>query len=1240
MPFEIGDRVDTDKGKGAVAFYGPTKFADGIWVGVILDEQIGKNNGTVQGEKYFECEPNFGIFIKESQVRLESSTPRSSRLQAPSGLKAPVSVKKSGLQPKGSPAESPKMSPAASMEGLTKVQSASNLRKPSSSDQKSVKTMKSVEVEDPAPSNPQRQAETEVISVKDKAQKIEEKRVSLSSAPVFAPKDPSSEMSELAFLRMENKDLAEKLDILRAKRKEDQSKLEEFKQSQFQIERLQAFKNDMTKAHSELKQQHQALQKEYSEFKLAKSEHDDVEGLMEQLELVALDKEMAEEKAETLQQEVNEQKMKIQELETDLDLLKAEMEGLMSSPTSPSAPNNLQVKQLEQQNERMKEALIKMRDIVARTTIEKDTALKDVESMRQEYDEMQKLYEKMRIQVQQAEETVNHFKEQVDASMGAEKMIDTLTDKNLELEDKIKKCEETIEDLEAMRAMDEEIGETQKEVERELRQELDQACVQINELKLQIKKFDERADEYEKVILKFRQRVIDLNEEIQEHKDQILILKERLEDKEIDDDGVTKTQTPGLALLTQNRMFSEIVESEVRQIELEYAQQHVKYLKAFLPDNFAKPGGDNDFVILNILFPKLAAKAGNLIKLLGQKYPPVPGGMRREHITKSHRAEQWAHVSKFTYTLQSLIGITKKFESSIQQCSVERLSKIAIQQLEMSAQEKHIDQYFELLKQNRLDENTSVENIERASNYFQKIFSVNMSADSFDTNEAMKNTILQFQNGLNWIRVNCQRLKFFIQPPESEDAQNDIAQFVSQISILLTDSEQFSLRANNRIPTEKEITMSSELMDKIFSAITSLEKAAKIMHSTCSFAASQLSMIPETEGLSVQQLKEMLQGSVEKFVGNMEPEKCAEYVKSSLSSVRDFLEELSKKLDDSSMEAPKSETNGFPPLVDRAHARKQDAAEAEGLRWQISKKDNEIIELKRTIKARNDDISSLKVRIGMMDKKIEDSSKSDDARAQHLQEKYDELVKEMQTKQVEYEKSIDSLQAAVETKEKDIEEHKLRLRDIDKKAFMATHMLGPGSIPGTPTSTPFNAFPDLNMSMLMEKEYRETMESLKWAQHRIRQLEAEASKRLLAEMKPLDVPDIISGPLTLKLRERNSDDFELEQMVKESEQLLAESNKYLIEPVDPKQKLFFRNNVVNFNQRVENLKFRFQRFWNRTHPGEAYPRIFTKLTQVETKEKQKTTPENSVDRCKNILEKWKKQNEEDMKRYGHLLKSS
>lgn len=40
----------------------------------------------------------------------------------------------------------------------------------------------------------------------------------------------------------------------------------------------------------------------------------------------------------------------------------------------------------------------------------------------------------------------------------------------------------------------------------------------------------------------------------------------------------------------------------------------------------------------------------------------VPNGIRREHITVSHKAEQWAHVKKFAYSLQSLNCILKKFE--------------------------------------------------------------------------------------------------------------------------------------------------------------------------------------------------------------------------------------------------------------------------------------------------------------------------------------------------------------------------------------------------------------------------------------------------------------------------------------------------------------------------------------------------------------------------------------------------
>ena len=72
---EIGSRVVTGTGaaekKGVVKFIGQTQFATGDWVGIRLDSADGKNDGSVGGERYFECEPLHGLFVKQAQVRLD-----------------------------------------------------------------------------------------------------------------------------------------------------------------------------------------------------------------------------------------------------------------------------------------------------------------------------------------------------------------------------------------------------------------------------------------------------------------------------------------------------------------------------------------------------------------------------------------------------------------------------------------------------------------------------------------------------------------------------------------------------------------------------------------------------------------------------------------------------------------------------------------------------------------------------------------------------------------------------------------------------------------------------------------------------------------------------------------------------------------------------------------------------------------------------------------------------------------
>ncbi|KRZ17028.1 CAP-Gly domain-containing linker protein 1 [Trichinella zimbabwensis] len=53
---------------GKIAFVGDTRFAPGEWAGVVLDDPVGKNNGSVAGVMYFQCAPNYGIFCRLSKL--------------------------------------------------------------------------------------------------------------------------------------------------------------------------------------------------------------------------------------------------------------------------------------------------------------------------------------------------------------------------------------------------------------------------------------------------------------------------------------------------------------------------------------------------------------------------------------------------------------------------------------------------------------------------------------------------------------------------------------------------------------------------------------------------------------------------------------------------------------------------------------------------------------------------------------------------------------------------------------------------------------------------------------------------------------------------------------------------------------------------------------------------------------------------------------------------------------------
>ncbi|XP_041742242.2 CAP-Gly domain-containing linker protein 2-like isoform X1 [Coregonus clupeaformis] len=67
--YVVSERVWVNGVKpGVIAYLGETQFAPGQWAGVVLNDLLGKNDGSVGGVRYFECQSHQGIFTRPSKL--------------------------------------------------------------------------------------------------------------------------------------------------------------------------------------------------------------------------------------------------------------------------------------------------------------------------------------------------------------------------------------------------------------------------------------------------------------------------------------------------------------------------------------------------------------------------------------------------------------------------------------------------------------------------------------------------------------------------------------------------------------------------------------------------------------------------------------------------------------------------------------------------------------------------------------------------------------------------------------------------------------------------------------------------------------------------------------------------------------------------------------------------------------------------------------------------------------------
>lgn len=358
------------------------------------------------------------------------------------------------------------------------------------------------------------------------------------------------------------------------------------------IQKLQTKYQPLQHENVELKKKIKDIEVAVTSMEAAKAEDDMM------LEMAALDKEMAEEQSEAYKAELEAVRGKLEEYEMELDILKEENEEL-SQGMSPEEKSSAGWLQLEKQNDRLKEALLKLRDYTSQTEGELKAAIKSLEEENTELQTFKDEFEVMQDQLKQSEAAVEDLRQQLDTALGAEEMLEDLTERNMNMGEQLDELRATVEDLESLKEIADELEINHVESEKQMQEELDYRDSVITEHVKRIIQLEQLNEEAEYTIKRFRDVVRDLQNDLEDMKASSQITETEAQDltartRAMMDVNMKLQMT---AAKTQNKT----IDLELQRLDAEEAIEHLNIVQV----SYALSFSENETNVFPALFAGL-----------------------------------------------------------------------------------------------------------------------------------------------------------------------------------------------------------------------------------------------------------------------------------------------------------------------------------------------------------------------------------------------------------------------------------------------------------------------------------------------------------------------------------------------------------------------------------------------------------------------------------------------------------
>lgn len=793
---------------------------------------------------------------------------------------------------------------------------------------------------------------------------------------------------------------------------------------------------------------------------------------------------------------------------------------------SATGASSYEIKQLEQQNNRLRETLVRMRDLSAHEKHEFQKLQKDLDQKKSEILELGRTKEKLSARVEEMEHQIADLQEQVDAALGAEEMVEVLGEKKMALEEKVAELEEAVADLEALQDMSDQLAESSKELELELREELDLALGAARDAYRHRDAALETLADRELTITKFRE----LTHQLQE---QCLQLQQRVQSTESSKFGGGAEQQLAEILdfqktFAETRAQTKAVDLELRRIEAEEAKNHVAYLLSFMPPAFSIRGGDYDAILTLLLVPRIIQKTEILISQVRDKYRSLEK-IDKAAVVKGHSVAQYTFRSRlcsYMYALQTFLGC---FESALKVCTPETLLATGAVYPEMAAQEKSLDSLIELAKRDQLDENLPMDAIEKCCGYFCTMYSV-LFGETINQARIVVNGTRMLESSCDAVTTDAAAVKILIQGDGG-----DIGLLCQHAETTCEVIQQHLKSARRRVLTDHSAALHSAQsnlgLDKDITEQTAAcyQHAVKIMKTFQTLLKSAVQAIITNgdldTGLTADKLKEMASVSCERVYDteNVGP---VATIKGSLTAIQQLAAALAQKMAECENELAISGQlsqqqeqgdESVMPVKIRAQTARKEAEETKVLSRKLEARDNDIRESRLALREKQDELCEMILRKDVVEKKLAAQQRVHELYVERLKRKLEEAQNQLKRKEKEFEETMDHLQTDIDSLESERGQLKEILKSIGKKTVMSSS----GSDNGSTTAT--SGIQSLDNKFLVQ-EICALKEALNNENQQKKKLMSNVLRQKLESLDPITSPRSGSGdPKIQELKKKTND---------------------------------------------------------------------------------------------------------------------